>query len=140
VRLAARSGEEERDEAAGYTIGVVIESRELDRGDVGLRIVGPVSVTDHAVILARGAGHRHRQLVHRHDAAPPRPSLVRSFTRHRLEHSAAALDVELIDQLEALDATPTRPVPPCNAPKSPEFVNASTDGSEPATSNCPACR
>jgi len=30
VRLAARSGEEERDEAAGYTIGVVIESRDLD--------------------------------------------------------------------------------------------------------------
>lgn len=56
VRLAADSGEEERDEAAGYTIGVLIERRELDEVYVGLRIVGPVSVTDHVVILARVPG------------------------------------------------------------------------------------
>jgi hypothetical protein len=56
VRLAADSGEEERDEAAGYTIGVLIERRELDEVYVGLRIVGRVSVTDHAAILARVQG------------------------------------------------------------------------------------
>lgn len=56
VRLAARSGEEEQDEAAGYMIGVMVERRELDEVYVGLRIIGPVSVADHVVILARVPG------------------------------------------------------------------------------------
>jgi len=42
---------------------------------------------------------------------------VRSFPRHRLEHSTAALDVELIDQLEALGRYPDETSPTAQRPE-----------------------
>ncbi|MGH8907628.1 MAG: hypothetical protein ACRD0K_14175 [Egibacteraceae bacterium] len=56
VRAAVASGREERDEAVGYQLAVVIQRRELDETYVGIRIVGPVSTTDYAVILAEVPG------------------------------------------------------------------------------------
>lgn len=56
VRDAIRSGTEARDEVAGYGLAILVERRDFGAIYIGLRIRGPLTVSDYTVILAEVPG------------------------------------------------------------------------------------